>query len=154
MQESEKQINTRTLGGWLIPIQVFIILNAMSWLRNLQVFYGLLGEKDILIKGMKITNPNLYVNFIYYELAVSLVFTFLSFVVFYYFFKRNRYFPLMMTLFLILEVIAESVSFILFSSLGTQQDMMIQKLIFKGVVSVLIIVYLRISKRVKLTFIH
>jgi hypothetical protein len=154
MQESEKQINTRTLGGWLIPIQVFIILNAMSWLRNLQVFYGLLGEKDILIKGMKITNPNLYVNFIYYELAVSLVFTFLSFVVFYYFFKRNRYFPLMMTLFLILEVIAESISFILFSSLGTQQDMMIQKLIFKGVVSVLIIVYLRISKRVKLTFIH
>jgi len=150
----KKEINTRTLSGWLIPIQIFIILNAISWVRNLQIFYGLLGEKEVLIKSQKITNPETYSTFIYYELAVSLIFTFLSFVLFYYFFKRNRNFPLMMTIFLIVEVIAESLSFILFGSLSGNQELIIQKLAFSLVVAIIIIVYLKVSQRVKLTFIH
>ncbi|MCI0449826.1 MAG: DUF2569 domain-containing protein [Chlorobi bacterium] len=150
----KKEISTKTLGGWLIPIQIFIILNAISWVRNLQIFYGLLGEKEVLIKSQNITDPEKYFTFIYYELAVSLIFTFLSFVLFYYFFKRNKYFPLMMTIFLITEVIAESLSFILFGSLIPVQEIVIQKLAFSSVIAIIIIVYLKVSKRVKLTFIH
>ena len=150
----KKKINTRTLGGWLILIQIFIILNAISWLKNLQIFYGLLGEKDTLMKSQNITDTSLYNTFIYYELAASLVFTFLSFVVFYYFFKRNRNFPLMMTIFLILELIAELVSLLLFGNLAADSTFMWQKIIFSFVIAVLMIVYLRISKRVKLTYIH
>jgi hypothetical protein len=147
-----KEINTRTLGGWLIPLQIFIILNAMSWIRNLQIFYGLLGEKEVLIKAQNISNPEAYSAFIYYELALSLLFTFLSFVLFYYFFKRNRYFPLMMTVFLIVEVVAESLSFIFFGSLAGNRELIVQKLSFSLVITIVIIVYLKVSKRVKLTF--
>src|SRR5438045_507747 len=100
-----KNINVRTLGGWLMAVQVFIILNALSWLRNLQVFYGLYGDKDNLIRTEGASNPSLYNTFIYFELASSIVFTFLSFMAFYYFFKRNSYFPLLMTVYLILEIL-------------------------------------------------
>ena len=150
----EKEINTRTLGGWLIPVQIFIILNAMSWLKNLQIFYGLLGEKDALIKSQNISDPSLYNAFVYYELAASLVFAFLSFAVFYYFFKRNRHFPLMMIVFLVIEIIAELLSILIFGSIINDTSFIWQKIIFSFVIAVLIIVYLKISKRVKLTFIH
>ena len=149
-----KEINTRTLGGWLILIQIFIILNAISWVKNLQIFYGLLGEKDALMKSQNITDTASYNTFIYYELAASLVLTFLSFMIFYYFFKRNRHFPLMMTVFLVFEIVIEVISLILFSHLAGDPSFMWQKIIFSSAVAVLIIVYLRVSKRVRLTFIH
>lgn len=150
----EKEINTRTLGGWLILIQIFIILNAISWVGNLQTYYGLYGEKDILIKKENISDPALHNTFIYYELASSLLFAFGAFVVFYYFFKRNRHFPLIMTIYLILEVIAETLTVIIFSSIIPDKNIIYQKLAFTAVIAVSIIVYLKVSKRVKLTFIH
>jgi hypothetical protein len=150
---AEKEINTRTLGGWLILIQIFIILNAISWAGNLQVYYKLLGDKDNYLKEKGITNTGTYTAFVYYELAASLLFTFGAFAVFYYFFKRNTYFPLIMTIYLIIEVITETVSFFLFSHLSTDPSLMIQKLAFSAVIAIFVIVYLRISKRVKLTFI-
>lgn len=54
---AKNEINTRTLGGWLIAIQVFIILNAISWVTNLQLYYKLLGEKEILIKEKTSATP-------------------------------------------------------------------------------------------------
>lgn len=147
-----KNINVRNLGGWLMAVQVFIILNALSWLRNLQVFYGIYGDKDNLIRTSGAANPSLYNTFIYFELASSIVFTFLSFMTFYYFFKRNRYFPLIMTGYLILEILVDTISYFTFIPITGQQDIIWQKLIFSSVVAVLLIVYLRISERVKLTF--
>jgi hypothetical protein len=149
-----KKIDTRTLGGWLILIQVFIILNAFSWLNNLQLYYKLLGEKDQLIKDKGVSDPSIYITFIYYELASSLIFTFGTFAVFYYFFKRNSYFPLIMTIYLAAEVLVEGLSFLLFSSIAGESALIWQKLIFSAVISVFIIIYLRVSKRVKVTFIH
>lgn len=154
LQMAEKEINTRTLGGWLILIQIFIILNAISWIGNLQTFYSLYGEKDTLIKAQNIADPSSYNAFIYYELAASLLLTFGAFMVFYYFFKRNRNFPLMMTVYLIVEVISELLSLFLFGSLIPDKTIIYQKLAFTVVIAVSIIIYLRVSKRVKLTFIH
>lgn len=151
---AEKEINTRTLGGWLILIQIFIILNAISWIGNLQTFYGLYGEKDKLIQAQKISEGSEYSLFIYYELAASLLLSFGAFVVFYYFFKRNRNFPLIMTIYLITEVIVEGLSFVIFGSLIKGDAILWQKLIFSVVIAIVIIIYLRVSKRVKLTFIH
>jgi hypothetical protein len=150
----EKQINTRTLGGWLILIQIFIILNAISWVGNLQMFYGIYGEKDTLIKAQNIQDPGLYNAFIYYELAMSLLLTFGAFLVFYYFFKRNKNFPLIMTVYLIIEVAAEGLSFLLFGSMIPDKALIYQKFGFTFVIAVAIIIYLKVSKRVKLTFIH
>lgn len=150
----EKQINTRTLGGWLILIQIFIILNAISWVGNLQLFYGIYGEKDKLIKAQNITNPSLYTAFIYYELAASIIFTFGAFLVFYYFFKRNIRFPLIMIVYLIAEVLSEGLSFVVFGSMIPDKSLIYQKFGFTVVIAAAIIVYLRVSKRVKLTFIH
>jgi hypothetical protein len=150
----EKQINTRTLGGWLILVQIIIILNAISWVGNLQTYYGLLGEKDKLIKVQNPADPALYTNFIYYELASSLVMTFLSFAVFYYFFKRNRNFPLFMTVFLALQIIVEALTFIIFSSIIPDNNIIYQRIGFTIAVSAMLIVYIRVSKRVRLTFIH
>lgn len=149
----KKELNTRQLSGWLIPVQVFIILNAISWISNLQLYYKLLGEKDVLIKEKALTDAAMLNAFIYYELAASLVFAFLAFVVFYFFYKRNRNFPLIMIIYLTAEVIIEAISFILFGHLSNDQTLMWQKLAFSVVLASAIIIYLKKSERVKQTFI-
>lgn len=154
VEKKEKVLNTDTLGGWLILIQVFIIVNAITWIGNLQLFYKLLGEKDILIKGKGATDPSLYNVFIYYELAASLIFAFLCFVVFYYFYKRNKNFPLIITIYVIAEVVVEGVSFLLFGSLADNSTLLWQKLAFTAFVAAAISTYVKVSKRVKLTFVH
>ena len=152
-RSAKKEINTRTLGGWLIAVQAFIILNAISWVGNLQLYYKLLGEKDLLLKQKPPQDASMLNIFIYFELASSLVFAFLCFVVFYFFYKRNRNFPLMMIIFLIAEIIVEGLSYILFSHLSNDPVLMLQKLAFSAVVAAAIIVYLKRSERVKQTFI-
>ncbi len=149
----KKELNTRQLNGWLIPVQVFIILNAISWIGNLQLYYKLFGEKDVLIKEKALTDAAMLNAFIYYELAASLVFAFLAFVVFYFFYKRNRNFPLIMIIYLTSEVIIEVISFILFGHLSNDQTLMWQKLAFSVVLASAIIIYLKKSERVKQTFI-
>lgn len=137
-----------------MAVQVFIILNALSWIKNLQTFYELLGEKDNLIKTQNISNPSLYNTFIYFELASSVVFTFLSFIVFYYFFKRNKLFPLIMIIYLVIELAVDAASYFIFMPITGQQDIIWQKLIFSAAVAILIISYLKTSIRVKMTFTH
>ena len=149
----KKEINTRTLGGWLIAVQAFIILNAISWVGNLQLYYKLLGDKDILIKEKPQSDASLLNIFVYYELATSLVFTFLAFVVFYFFYKRNQRFPLYMTIYLIAEVVIEAISYFVFGHLAADPVIMLQKLAFSAVIAAAIIIYLRRSERVKQTFI-
>jgi hypothetical protein len=149
----KKEINTRTLGGWLIAVQAFIILNAISWVGNLQVYYKLLGEKDILIKQKPAEDAALLNIFIYFELAASLIFAFLCFVVFYFFYKRNTKFPLILIIYLIAEIVVEGLSYVIFGHLSNDPILMLQKLAFSVVVAVAIIVYLKRSERVKQTFI-
>jgi hypothetical protein len=149
----KKEINTRTLGGWLIAVQAFIILNAISWVGNLQVYYKLLGEKDVLIKQKPPEDAMLLNVFIYFELAASLIFAFLCFVVFYFFYKRNTKFPLILIIYLIAEVVIEGLSYVIFGHLSNDPVLMLQKLAFSVVVAVAIIVYLKRSERVKQTFI-
>jgi len=151
--DTEKQINTKTLGGWLIAVQVFLIMNAISWVRNLQMYYELFGKKDELIKEKGISDPGIYTAFIYYELAASLLFAFGAFISFWYFFKRNSYFPLIMTIYLIAEVVVEGVSFLAFGSLADDQSLLWEKFGFTALIAVSFIIYLRRSKRVKQTFI-
>ncbi len=149
----KKEINTRTLGGWLIAIQIFIILNAISWVSNLQYFYKLLGEKDVLIKEKPQTDAVLLNVFVYYELASSLVFAFLTFVVFYFFYKRNINFPLYMIIYLVAKIVVESTSYILFSNLSNDPSIILQKIAFSNAIAIVIIIYLKRSERVKETFI-
>lgn len=149
----KKEINTRTLGGWLIAIQIFIILNAISWVSNLQYFYKLLGEKDILIKEKPQTDAVLLNVFVYYELASSLVFAFLTFVVFYFFYKRNINFPLYMIIYLVAKIVVETTSYILFSNLSNDPSIILQKIAFSNAIAIVIIIYLKRSERVKETFI-
>jgi len=149
----KKDINTRTLGGWLIAVQAFIILNAISWVGNLQVYYKLLGEKDVLIKQKPPEDATLLNIFIYFELAASLIFAFLCFVVFYFFYKRNNKFPLILIIYLIAEIVIEGLSYVIFGHLSNDPVLMLQKLAFSVVVAVAIIVYLKRSERVKQTFI-
>ena len=76
VEEEQNQFGKgiNSVGGWLMVIQVFIFLNAYGWIRNLQVFSALFGEKDNLIRSQGISNPALYNAFIYYELAASIIF--------------------------------------------------------------------------------
>ena len=94
-----KGINS--ISGWLMVVQVFIILNAIEWIRNLEIFYGLLGEKDKLIQSQGITDPMLYNSFIYYEIIVSIIFAAFSIVLVYYMFKRSRIFPVLFIVYLV-----------------------------------------------------
>ncbi len=152
--QNDKIKNIQNLAGWLSVVQIFIILNAFGWLRNLQLFYGLLGEKDKLIETQKIADPSLYNFFIYYELAVSLIFILFSVALIYYMFKRSRYFPLIFIVFLILDLAAEALVLVLFSSVAQTPLIAEEKIIVGAAIALLLIVYIKISKRVKLTFIH
>ena len=146
--------NIQNLAGWLSAVQVFIILNAFGWLRNLQLFYGLLEEKDKLIETQKMADPSLYNFFIYYELGASLLFVFLSAALIYYMFKRSKYFPNMLIVFLVLDLAAEALVLVLFSSVSAVPLIADEKLIAGAAIAVLLIVYIKISKRVKATFIY
>lgn len=153
-EQDPKIKGINNLGGWLSVVQIFIILNAFGWIRNLQLFYGLLGEKDKLIQTQKPPDPSLYSFFIYYELAASFIFIFLSVYLIYYMFKRSKYFPVMFIVYLILDLLAEALVLVLFSSVAETPLIAEEKLIVGAAVALLLIVYVKVSKRVKLTFIN
>jgi hypothetical protein len=148
-----KEINTRILGGWLILVQAFIIFNAIVWLKDAQLFWGLFEKRDSLIAALG-DNPNkgLYAVFVYYELIASVLFTFLMFVLFFIFFKRRSIFPKLMIGTLILQIISETFSYFFFGPISGYQDSLLTKLVFSAATAILLIVYLIYSKRVKLTF--
>jgi hypothetical protein len=146
--------STNSISGWLILIQIFIVLNAFGWIRNLQLFYGLLGEKDKLIQTQRLSDPFLYNAFIYYEIIASLIFIAFSIILVYYMFKRSKFFPIMFIVYLVLDLFAEALVVAVFSSLSDAPLITKEKLIFGLVIAVLLITYTRFSKRVKMTFIN
>ena len=150
-----KEINTKILGGWLILVQAYIIFNAIMWVKNAQLFWGLVKEKDKLIAAMS-SNPNsgMYVTFIYFELVASIVFMILMFVLFYIFFKKWKNFPSLMIITLSFEIVSECFSYFYFGPISGYSDAILQKLIFSVIIAAVLIVYLKISKRVKLTFVY
>ncbi len=59
-----------------------------------------------------------------------------------------------MFMYLAIELINDAASYYFFMPIAGQQDIIWQMLIFKFVVAVLLIAYLKISVRVKMTFTH
>lgn len=150
------EINKRSinnLGGWLMVVQVFIFLNAYGWVRNFQIFSGLLNERNKLIQSQKITDVTLYNYFIYYEIAASIIFTVFSIVLIYIMFKRLRLFPMLFVIYILLDLLTDALILVFFGSVSDSPDIVYQKLIFSFIISVLFISYIRFSKRVKETFV-
>ena len=145
-----KGINS--VSGWLIAVQVFIILNAFGWLRNMELFFGLLGEKDKLIESQKIADPFLYNAFMYYEIAASVIFTVFSIAVVYYMIKRAKFFPSMFIIYIVLNLAVEAFVLLIFNEVSETPLITKEKLIFSIVIGVILIIYIRVSKRVKQTF--
>lgn len=145
-----KGINS--VSGWLIAVQVFIILNAFGWLRNMELFFGLLGEKDKLIESQKIADPFLYNAFMYYEIAASVIFTVFSIAVVYYMIKRAKFFPSMFIIYIVLNLAVEAFVLLIFNEVSETPLITKEKLIFSVVIGVILIIYIRVSKRVKQTF--
>ena len=71
---------------------------------------------------------------------------------FFIFFKKWKLFPKLMIITLILQILSEAFSYFYFGPISGYQESLLQKLIFSSAIAVLLIVYLIISKRVKLTF--
>ncbi len=155
VEEEQNQFGKgiNSVGGWLMVIQVFIFLNAYGWIRNLQVFSALFGEKDNLIRSQGISNPALYNAFIYYELAASIIFIVFSVAMVYYMFKRSRMFPLLFIIYLILDLVTDAFVLVIFGAVSESPAIIKQKLIFGLIIAVFMITYIRFSKRVKATFI-
>lgn len=149
-----KEINTKILGGWLILVQAYIIFNTVVWLKDAQLFYGILDKKDYLIAALG-NNPNLglYKIFIYFEFISSIFYVLVSFALFFIFFKRSKYFPKLMIALLALQIITETFSYFYFGPISGYQENLLQKLLFSVVIAAAMGTYLVISKRVKLTFI-
>jgi hypothetical protein len=136
-----------------MAVQVFIFLNAYGWVRNFQIFSGLLSEKDKLIQTQSISDPALFDFFMYYELAASIIFTVFSVVLIYYMFKRSRLFPMLFIIYLILDLLTDALVLAFFGSVSESPAIITQKLIFGLIITILLISYIRFSKRVKETFI-
>lgn len=149
-----KEINTKILGGWLILVQAYIIFNLVVWLKDLNLFWGLLKEKDKMLEALG-SNPNigLYTTFIYFEVVVSIVFTLAMFAMFFIFFKKWRVFPKLMISVLTLQIASEAFSYFYFGPISGYQESLLQKLVFSAFVALILIGYLVMSKRVKMTFV-
>ncbi len=146
-----KSLNT--IGGWLMAVQVFIFLNAYGWIRNFQLFNSLLSEREKIVKEQAIPDPALYSYFIYYELAASIIFTVFSVVIIYYMFKRSRLFPLLFVIYVISDLLTDGLVLVFFGSVSESPAIIQQKLIFSLVITVILVSYIRFSKRVKETFV-
>jgi hypothetical protein len=150
----EKEKDYKSLGGWLMALQVFILLNGISWLRYLQLYFGLLSEKDKLISDMHISTPAVYTSFIYFEITSAVVMLLFTVALIYYMFRMAKLFKLLMILYVSLEVVLEfAVYFIFGSMLQSIGSLPVEKMAFTVVIAGMIVYYILKSERVKLTFI-
>lgn len=155
MDYSEKEKNYKSLGGWLMVLQVFILLNGISWLRNLQLYFGLLDEKNKLISDMHISDPSAYVSFIYFEIVSAVVMLLFTAVLIYFMFKMASIFRILMIIFVTVEVLLElTVYFIYGSMLQSIGAIPVEKMVFTVVIAGMIIYYMSKSERVMKTFIN
>jgi hypothetical protein len=144
-----------SLGGWLIPLQVFIILNGISWFRNLELFIGLLNEKDKLMETIHAQDPSIYMSFIYFEIVTAVVMLIFTIAMFYFMFRRYKLFKLLTIIYFITEVILEAAVIFIFSSrMEGIGAVPVEKIYFTAAIALLVIVYIIKSKRVELTFIN
>jgi hypothetical protein len=153
MELNEKSKSINNIGGWLMVVQVFIFLNAYGWVRNFQIFSELLNEKDKLIQTQVITDAVLYNYFIYYELAASIIFTVFSIALIYYMFKRSKLFPVLFVIYIILDLLTDGLVMLFFGSVSEAPAIIMQKLIFSLIITILLVSYIKFSRRVKETFI-
>lgn len=151
----EQKTDFKSLGGWLIPLQVFIILNGISLFRNLELFMGLLNEKDKLIDKLHASDPSIYLSFIYFEIITAVVMLAFTAALFYFMFRRYRLFKLLTIIYFITEVILEAAVIFIFSSrMEGIAAVPVEKIYFTAAISLLVIIYILKSRRVELTFIN
>jgi hypothetical protein len=117
------------------------------------MFWGLLGEEDKLMKTQGITDPHMYTTFIYIELIAGIILLIWALTLMYLFFKRVRLFKILMIIFIIVDQLTDVIIYSLFHSLASSGPYVLQKLIFGIIIGALLIFYLALSERVKLTFI-
>ena len=147
------KVKTNPFGGWLMVVQIILFLLIFARLRDVQLFYGLLGEEEKLLKIQGVTDPHLYTAFIYTELISGAVLLMWASVLIYLFFKRQKLFPVLMIIFIIADQLTDAAVFYLFQPLAASSPFVSQKLIFGIIIGMLLIAYLVLSERVKLTFI-
>lgn len=147
--EIKNKYKYKRLGGWLGVLQVALLVNAFSWLRNVQLFLGLKEEF-----GNKISTEVIRMNFIWFELISSFVMLGFSAIVIYYFMKRKIVFKILILVYLAFEVIVELLVFFLFAGLTTNQEFGLYTLLFKVVIAGLIAGYILKSERVQKTFVE
>jgi len=147
------KIKSNPFGGWLILVQIILFLLIFGRLNDAQMFWGLLGEEDKLMKTQGITDPHMYTTFIYIELIAGIILLIWALTLMYLFFKRVRLFKILMIIFIIVDQLTDVIIYSLFHSLASSGPYVLQKLIFGIIIGALLIFYLALSERVKLTFI-
>ena len=145
--------NYRNLNGWLILVQMFFIVKAFVWIRNVELYLNVFDKKDELLKTINVSNTGLYNIFVYYELVMSFLCLSFYIIMIYYLFKRSRFFPKLTNIFLICEILLNFISTFIFIQLQPVEPAIIWNLAVNFAVAVLMIIYLRNSVRVKLTFV-
>ena len=141
------------LNGWLILVQMFLIIKAFVWIRNVELYLNVFEKKDELLKTINVSNTGLYNFFVYFELVMSFLCLSFYIIMIYYLFKRSRFFPKLTNLFLISEILLNFISTFIFIQLQPVEPAIIWNLAVNFAVAVIMIVYLRNSARVKLTFV-
>ena len=141
------------LNGWLIIVQMFLIIKAFVWIRNVELYLNVFEKKDELLKTINVSNTGLYNIFVYFELVMSFLCLSFYIIMIYYLFKRSRFFPKLTNLFLISEILLNFISTFIFIQLQPIEPAIIWNLAVNFVVAVLMIIYLRNSVRVKFTFV-
>lgn len=143
----------RTLNGWLILVQIFLIVKAFVWIRNVELYLSVVDKKDELMKTLGTVDTGLYNFFVYFELMMSFICLCFYIIMIYYLFKRSKYFPKLAYIFLISEILLNIISTFIFVRIQPAEPAILWNLAVNFAVAVLLIIYLRNSVRVKLTFV-
>jgi hypothetical protein len=141
------------LNGWLIAVQIFMIVKAFIWIRNVQLYLGILDEKDNLLSSMGIKDPHLYNIFVYFELINSFLCLSFYIMLIYYMFKRSHFFPMLVFIFLISEFIFNIISALIFIQIQPMDSSAIWSLLVNFIIALIILLYIKRSERVKFTFV-
>ena len=143
----------RTLNGWLILVQMFLIVKAFVWIRNVELYLSVVDKKDELLKTLGAVDIGMYNIFVYFELIMSFVCLSFYIIMIYYLFKRSQFFPKLANIFIISEILLNIISTFIFIGIQPAEPAILWNLAVNFVVAVLLIIYLRNSVRVKLTFV-
>lgn|SRR5699024_3718446 len=159
-KDNEENLNTGPsgLGGWLILMAIGLVVTPMILLFTITE-YNLPIFNDTAIWDT-FTDPNstyylpLFSPLVYFELIGNIIILLFSFLFLYLFFTKKKLFPNMYFWFLIANLVFIFIDEVLTNSMFELEEFAFQETLRQALTCAIWLRYLKVSKRVRNTFVN